>query len=469
MPHEWYVYHRGEQEGPYAWERLWELVRSGEVGPQDRVWTQGMDDWTSAERVPGLIGTPSSAVVPPPPPPVGAEAPAPPPLPQAAAPHRHAGSRGGPWLWVASIAGAIIILTGGCIGIYLLFLRDEGPPASPAPTAVPPAASTSTATPPDRSGEEETQQTDADIEGPTVGGPTVGEPTVGEPTVGGPTEPPDGDDGEEPTLEPTLPATVEPTLEPTPEPTLEAEETLPETPTAPPDASDEDPSGLPSPTDVVDEFIRVTLGTVPGAAVDDDRARVLMTVAYANEFASPEFVPITYGIQEGPTGYEIAAEEVSGSTASVTVLGYWGADPGRQWRFVLEEEAGLWRVADIEVLEAAESDDEGDTQSPFWQLNPVVEAFTVYPHGGWKLVVAFDPPAEDVGADFRIAYYREDDGSLAYDQESSGVIEAGRVRLTLDSDWSGYDLSQFGFRPGRHRVVAIIDGVAIASGDLVVE
>jgi hypothetical protein len=208
---------------------------------------------------------------------------------------------------------------------------------------------------------------------------------------------------------------------------------------------------------------------VPGAAVDDDRARALMTMAYAAEFDSPGFVPLAYGIQEGPTSYEIASEELSGTSATVVALGYWGADLGRQWRFALQEEAGLWRVAGIEVLDAAEPDDQGEATSAFWQLNPVVETFTVYPNGGWELVVTFDPPAEDIGADFRIAYRRQDDGSLAYSQESSGVIEAGRVRLTLDSDWTGYDLSQLGFRPGKHRVRAIIDGAEIATGELIVE
>jgi hypothetical protein len=226
-----------------------------------------------------------------------------------------------------------------------------------------------------------------------------------------------------------------------------------------------EPAGLPTPAEVVDEFIRVTLGTVPGATVDYDRARALMTVAYAAEFDTPAFVPATYGIQEGPTGYEIGAEEVADAGATVLVRGYWGGDPGAQWRFTLVEEAGLWRVAGIEGLDG----DPPGGESAFWQLNPTLETFIVHPHGGWELVVTFDPPVEDVGADFRIEYRRQDDGSLAYSQESSGVVEAGRVRLTLDSDWSGYTPSQFGIEPGAHRVVAHIDDVEIASGTWVVE
>ena len=95
--------------------------------------------------------------------------------------------------------------------------------------------------------------------------------------------------------------------------------------------------------------------------------------------------------------------------------------------------------------------------------------FIVYDHGGWKLVIDFDDAPEDFEALVTIDYIREDDGSLAYTQEVNGVIEAGRDRLTLDSDWTGYDLAQLGFKPGVHLVVAYIDYVEIASGQLIVE
>jgi hypothetical protein len=301
-------------------------------------------------------------------------------------------------------------------------------------------------------GEEGTQEAVADRETPA-------EQVVPESSA----EPTGAADGQPTKARPTIEATVEATTE------IATEEPPPESGAETPDAGEGDQQDLPSPTAVVDEFLRVTLGTVPGATVDYDRARVLMTVAYAAEFDSPAFVPLTYGIQDGPTSYEIAAEEISGSTATVVVLGYWEADLGRQWRFVLEEEAGLWRVANIEVLEASEPVDPDEAQSPFWELNPVLEEFTVYPHGGWKLVVAFDQPGEDIGVDFRIEYWRKGDDSLAYTQESSGVVPADRVRLTLDSDWTGYDLSELGFGPGEHRVVAYIDGVEIGSGEFTVE
>jgi hypothetical protein len=82
---------------------------------------------------------------------------------------------------------------------------------------------------------------------------------------------------------------------------------------------------------------------------------------------------------------------------------------------------------------------------------------------------AVDEAPRDIDAQLRMDYRREDDCSLAIVQEDGGVIAAGSARLTLDSDWSGYDPGQPGFKLGRHIVVALMDGVEIAGGDFVVE
>jgi hypothetical protein len=445
----WYVHRDGEQEGPFTWERLWQEARSGRIRPEDRVWREGTTDWSPADRVPGLIHVPSAAVTPPPPP---IDAPSPPPIPPPSVerPSQATPVKSGPWRLVAAILGAVVILAGGCGAAYLFLLRDAILPASQSDataeplTTVLPTAGAIYSAPTTAGSDERTQAPATDVETATPLPPS-------------------------PTPTPRLVETTEPIPEPTPDASAEIEVPTNEPPTEAPDPGEVNQPGLPSPGDVVDEFIRVTLGTVPGAALDYDRARALMTVAYAGAFDSPAFIPQTYGIQDGPTSYELASEAVSGSTATVLVLGTWGADLEQAWRFTLQEEAGLWRVAAIEPLDAQEPDAPDDASSPFWQLNPVVEEFTVYDHGGWKLVVAFDQPAEDITVDFQIAYRRVDDGTLVYSQEQSGVIEAGRVRLTLDSDWTGYDLSQLGFQRGRHRVIAIFDGVEIAAGDLTVD
>jgi len=101
------------------------------------------------------------------------------------------------------------------------------------------------------------------------------------------------------------------------------------------------------PRQVVEAFIKTTLGTVPGAEVDYDYAKKLMTADYRAEFKTPMFVPQTYGIQDGPTNYQFKDEEITGNTAMVTVLGLWGTENQMYWQFELEKEKGEWKVSFI--------------------------------------------------------------------------------------------------------------------------
>ena len=424
MPAEWYIHAKDHQQGPCTWEQLWEKARSGQVQPGHQVWTEALSGWRRADEVPGLAHAPPAAEIPPPPPPIGLDAGS--PTAASGAKGTQGLSLGGvsTYQLVAALAGAALLLTCSCGGVYLLLSRQGGLSAVLGGGGDPAAATRPIATPELVRGDEPTPTTESAPVSPTEppGGDETDQPVVGEPREGvSPTDTP---------------------LEPPP------------TPQAP------EETGLPSPSEVVDEFILSTLGRLPGSAIDHDRARALMTVAYAADFQSPEFVPLTYGIQDGPTSYEIFSEEIGDSTATVLVLAYWGDDIGHTWRFDLEHEAGLWRVSDIQI---------GEQGSAFWELYPMVEAFSVYDQGGWKLEVTFQPPAQEIEADFRVEYRREDDGSLAFSQEASGVIEPGDDQMTLDSDWSEYKLSQMGFEPGGHRAAAMIDGAVIAVGQMTVE
>ena len=405
MAQEWYVYKDGEQSGPFTWDELRQMARTGRLRADAQVWSAAMADWTPAGEIHGLsdvLGSPATAA-------------GPAPLP-AAAPT--SGPRIG--IIIAAILGAAVLLIGGCGGAYLLFFRDSGIAAFPGLTDPSPTPSAvATEAPP-----------------PTA----TEEPTPTEATEPSPTR---TDSVEEPTEQPT------------------------ERPTKTPESPEAEQVAADAPVTVVENFLLVTLSTLPNATFDYEAAQALMTEAYAAEYETPDWVPRTYGIQDGPTSYEVGDEEIAGASATVTVLGYWGTDLGREWRFTVEQEGGAWEVANIEIIE--EDAGGGDAgSSAFWQLNPVASEFTVYDNGGYKLVVDFDQPTQDIEATFRIAYFRQDDGTLAYDQERSGVVEAGRSRLTLDSDWSGYDLAALGFQPGAHDVIAYIDDFQVESGELIV-
>jgi len=99
-----------------------------------------------------------------------------------------------------------------------------------------------------------------------------------------------------------------------------------------------------TPTAVIESYMKATLGMIPGANIDYDVARTLMTTSYASEFTDSMFVPQSYGMQDGPTSVEVTDEEVLTDTATVTVLGHWGPDNQMYWMFELEKQAGEWKL-----------------------------------------------------------------------------------------------------------------------------
>ncbi len=184
---------------------------------------------------------------------------------------------------------------------------------------------------------------------------------------------------------------------------------------------------LETPAAVVDQFIKATLGTVPEATLNYEQARSLMTASYAATFNSAAFVPTAYGIQDGPTAYEIASEELSDSTATVLVLGYWDDDLSRRWQFALQIENLEWKIAAIDLLPLA-----GTEPAELTALRAL--------EGEWELVEDDGEPSE------RFQLQLEADGRMRLrliDEytDRSGIEELERFYLELRSDgprrWQG--------------------------------
>ena len=128
---------------------------------------------------------------------------------------------------------------------------------------------------------------------------------------------------------------------------------------------------LGQPEEVIQEFLLATLGSLPGAAIDYDKAKSLMTAAYAGSFDSPGFIPRVYGIQDGPRAYEITDGYVVDSALEYFVWGFWDGEAAMQWLFILQQENGAWKIAGIEIMTPASPGGEEAVLSPFWYLNPV--------------------------------------------------------------------------------------------------
>ena len=61
---QWYLYKDGRQQGPYSWEDLYRQAEAGSFGPADLIWTEGMENWSRADRVRGLFTAPSYPATP---------------------------------------------------------------------------------------------------------------------------------------------------------------------------------------------------------------------------------------------------------------------------------------------------------------------------------------------------------------------------------------------------------------------
>jgi hypothetical protein len=99
-----------------------------------------------------------------------------------------------------------------------------------------------------------------------------------------------------------------------------------------------------TPEAVVTSFLNATLGTLPEAEVDYDKAKELMSAEYVKQFTTPMFIPQAYGMQDGPSSVEITDQEILTDTAVVTALGRWGTENQMYWQFNLVKQAGQWKL-----------------------------------------------------------------------------------------------------------------------------
>jgi hypothetical protein len=98
---------------------------------------------------------------------------------------------------------------------------------------------------------------------------------------------------------------------------------------------------------IVESYMNATLGTLPNANIDYDKARSMMTQAYAKKFDSPMFVPQAYGMQDGPDRVAFESKDIMGDQAEVVMMGYWGDNLQMRWKFEFEREAGEWKISFI--------------------------------------------------------------------------------------------------------------------------
>lgn len=98
------------------------------------------------------------------------------------------------------------------------------------------------------------------------------------------------------------------------------------------------------PKEVIAKFMKHTLGSLPDSEINYEIAKTYMTDDYRAEFDNPMFVPIAYGMQDGPDKVDFVSEEIDGDNAQVIYLGYWGSDNQMYWKFELKKQVGNWKL-----------------------------------------------------------------------------------------------------------------------------
>jgi len=111
MADQWYYAQDGQRHGPISREQLDELATSGQLQADNLVWTEGMDQWTAASQIEGLLS--AAPPEPTPPLPSGPPAPAGPP-PMAVGPAKIPGGRFAEmllWRYLIIAGGGLMFLT----------------------------------------------------------------------------------------------------------------------------------------------------------------------------------------------------------------------------------------------------------------------------------------------------------------------------------------------------------------------
>jgi hypothetical protein len=98
-----------------------------------------------------------------------------------------------------------------------------------------------------------------------------------------------------------------------------------------------------TPTEVTENFILATLGTVPSATIDYDKAKTYLSENQKSFFTDDSYVPMFYGIQEGPDSYKVISEYINGDTATVRIDAVYG-EMMTAWAFTLIWEDGAWKI-----------------------------------------------------------------------------------------------------------------------------
>ncbi|KKQ74324.1 MAG: hypothetical protein US94_C0007G0001 [Berkelbacteria bacterium GW2011_GWB1_38_5] len=94
---------------------------------------------------------------------------------------------------------------------------------------------------------------------------------------------------------------------------------------------------------VVENFMKYSLGTLPGAEVNYEKARAYLSDNMKAQYPDDNWVPMLYGIQDGPTSVKFISENDTGDSVVLRYDPTWG-EMSSGWAFTLEKDNNKWFI-----------------------------------------------------------------------------------------------------------------------------
>lgn len=102
--------------------------------------------------------------------------------------------------------------------------------------------------------------------------------------------------------------------------------------------------------ETVMHYMSRTLGSIPTADLDYDKAKEYLVPELQVQFENPMFIPSSYCIQDGPDAVTAVQREASSIEATVRVRGSYGGNWQDMWDFSLVKRDDDWIIREITCL-----------------------------------------------------------------------------------------------------------------------
>jgi len=93
-----------------------------------------------------------------------------------------------------------------------------------------------------------------------------------------------------------------------------------------------------------ENFMKLTLGTLPGAQVDYEKAREYLSDTMKVQYSGDGWVPRFYGIQDGPDSVSFISENPTEDGVVLRYDAIWGQEVGLGWAFTMVKDNNKWYI-----------------------------------------------------------------------------------------------------------------------------